>query len=233
MDCRTFHRNLEDYLEGGLDFTGRFGMERHAQQCLRCGKELADAQQLRRVVSGLQRVKAPVNFESSLLREIATHKGHGRFWSLRTFWIYGFETPSWRKMAFASSGLLVLSLGIFYALHRPGIETVANAPVLSPVSPEAVVQVKEVQSSPNPEAGAILPKTAPAEETARLAQKAQPVVPQAEPEEVAAQESPEMDYVEYLLPGPDNYTVPVRLPKKIPMRYSQMSEEYFIRNVSH
>lgn len=233
MDCRTFHRNLEDYLEGGLDFSGRFGMERHAQQCLRCGKELSDAQQLKGIVSGLQRVKAPANFESSLLREIASRKGHGRFWSLRTFWIYGFEWPSWRKMAFATSGLLFLSLGIFYSLHRPGLETVSNAPALPPVPPEAVVQVKKVPPGPDPEAGAVLPKPAPPDEAPRLAQKAQPVVPQVEPEAMAVRESPEMDYVEYMLPGPDNYAVPVRLPKKIPMRYSQMSEEYFIRNVSH
>lgn len=233
MDCRTFHRNLEDYLEDGLDFSGRFGMERHAQQCLRCGKELADAQRLKSIASGLQRVKAPANFESSLLREIASYKSHGRFWSLRTFWIYGFEWPSRRKTAFAASGLLVLSLAIFYALHRPGGETVSRAPIAAPVAPETGVQAVEVRQSPDREAAAILRKAPSADEAARQAGKVQPVVPQVEPEEMAVQESPEMDYVEYMLPGPGNYAVPVRLPKKIPMRYSQMSEEYFIRNVSH
>jgi hypothetical protein len=60
------------------------------------------------------------------------------------------------------------------------------------------------------------------------------VLPSIEPEDpMAAVEERDADYVEYLLPGPDNYAVPVRLPKKIPMRYNQMSEEYFIRNVSH
>ena len=49
------------------------------------------------------------------------------------------------------------------------------------------------------------------------------------------QEVQDMDYVEYLMPGPDSRPVRVRLPlpKIIPMNYGQMSEEYFIRNVSH
>ena len=49
------------------------------------------------------------------------------------------------------------------------------------------------------------------------------------------QEVQDMDYVEYAMPGPDSRPVPVRLPlpKIIPMRYGQMSEEYFIQNVSH
>ena len=40
MNCRTFQKNLEDYLADGLDFAGRFGMERHARQCISCGKEM-------------------------------------------------------------------------------------------------------------------------------------------------------------------------------------------------
>ena len=105
MNCRTFHRTLEDYLEGGLDFSGRFGMERHAQQCISCGKEMSDAQRLRRMVSELQRVKAPANFEASVLREIGMRKAHGRFSGFRSLWIYGFEWPSFRKLALASSCL--------------------------------------------------------------------------------------------------------------------------------
>jgi len=46
MNCRTFHRTLEDYLEGGLDFSGRFGMERHARQCLSCGSRFTTYERL-------------------------------------------------------------------------------------------------------------------------------------------------------------------------------------------
>ncbi len=90
MNCRTFHRTLEDYLEGGLDFSGRFGMERHARQCLSCGKEMSDAQRLHQMVSELQRVKAPSDFEASVLREIGMRKAHGRFSGFRSFWMLWF-----------------------------------------------------------------------------------------------------------------------------------------------
>ena len=105
MDCKTFHKNLEDYLEDGLDFAGRFGMERHAQQCIGCGKDMADAQQIRRMVSELERVKAPDSFEASVISEIGKRKWDARSTGIRRFWIYGPEGPQWRKLALASSSL--------------------------------------------------------------------------------------------------------------------------------
>ena len=133
MDCRTFHKNLEDYLEGGLDFSGRFGMERHAQQCIGCGETLAGAQRLRQMASGLKRVKAPPDFESSVLNKIAAHKSQGRFSGLRSLWIYGIEWPSWRKLSLASSSLIVLGLVLFYAYHRPAPD---QGSVAAPVAVE-------------------------------------------------------------------------------------------------
>src|SRR5262249_20098655 len=41
------------------------------------------------------------------------------------------------------------------------------------------------------------------------------------------------DYVEYLVPGPGNRPIIMRLPNTIRMKYGQASEEHFIRNVSH
>jgi hypothetical protein len=233
MECRAFHRKLEDYLEDGLDFSGRFGMERHAQQCIGCGKELADAQQLKRMVSELHRVKAPADFESSVLGKIGRSKAHFRFWSVRRYWIYGFEWPSWRKVAFASSGLAVLALGIFYAFHMAALDRTADVPQLSAEPTKVAVEVKEAKG--NPDAAVDAPVSAkPAKvEVPKLAKKTHPGTRPSGTKRLEAQDSPDMDYVEYLMPGPDNYTVPVRLPKRIPMRYSQMSEEYFIRNVSH
>jgi hypothetical protein len=43
----------------------------------------------------------------------------------------------------------------------------------------------------------------------------------------------EPDYVELLVPGPDNRQILMRLPKTIRMESGQSSEEHFIRNVSH
>jgi len=112
MNCRNFHRNLEDYLDGGLDFTGRLGMERHAEQCYACGKELADARGLRRLTASLSRVKAPADFEANVRREIALRKSQGLFARVRSRMAFGFE---WRRFAYAATVCAALVFGIFSA----------------------------------------------------------------------------------------------------------------------
>lgn len=114
MNCRTFQKNLEDYLENSLDFAGRFGMERHARQCARCGREMADAQRLSRLVHGLDKVKAPPNFESTVLNEIGARKLHSRFPMLRSFLVFGFDMLSWKQYALAASVVLIIGLGFIY-----------------------------------------------------------------------------------------------------------------------
>ena len=99
MDCRRFHRDLEDYLEDGLDFAGRFGMERHAKQCIGCGEALSNARRLRRMARQLEKVKAPANFESAVLNEIGRREISGGFLGLRRFWLYGLDMPSRRSVA--------------------------------------------------------------------------------------------------------------------------------------
>ena len=236
MDCRTFHQKLEDYLEDGLDFSGRFGMERHYQQCISCGKALADARRLRQMTSELHRVKAPVNFESSISREIANRKAHSRFWGIRRYWIYGFEWPSLRKMAFASTMLIVLGFGIFYASHRATLDRVSIPSRIINEPAKVAVEEKESRDSKievDVRASAHVPKKPITAEAPKLAKKA-PIPPTPmEKEQPTDLDKLRMDYVEYMMMGPDNHAVPVRLPRRIPMRYNQMSEEYFIRNVSH
>ncbi len=233
MDCRTFHQKLEDYLEDGLDFSGRFGMERHARQCISCGKAMADAQHLRRMVSELHRVKAPANFESSVLKEIARRKADGRFWNLRRFWIFGFEWPSWRKLAFVSSSLAVLGFAIVYTFHQPAVEQVSTPPRAAVEPARAAIEVKEIQKSSGEKVG--VPRL---QET--LTAKANKIEPKMEappaipnPESLATRDAVDSDYVEYTIGESENHAVPVRLPKKIPLRYNPVSEEYFILNVSH
>jgi hypothetical protein len=240
MNCKTFHRNLEDYLEDGLDFSGRFGMERHAQQCIGCGKAMSDAQRLHRMVSELQRVKAPVNFEDSILREIGVRKAPGRFSGFRSLWIYGFEWPSFRKLALASSCLAILCFGIFYASHRSSFNQASTPPQAVSRPATVPVEVKEAKSKSGTSLEVPVPKMQAAAETPKFAKRVQPPAPlRQDPvmdQDVRDMQAvQDMDYVEYTMPGPDNRAVPVRLPlpKTIPMRYSQMSEEYFIRNVSH
>jgi hypothetical protein len=243
MNCRTFHRTLEDYLEGGLDFSGRFGMERHARQCLSCGKEISDAQQLRRMVSELQRVKAPSDFETSVLREIGMRSAHGRHSGFRNLWMHGLEWPSFRKLALASSCLAILCFGIFYASHRTVFNQAPTSPQIAGARAPIAVEAKEAKSSPGTNLATLVRNRPAAAEPLKLAKSAKRVRPPAalkqEPvldaEIRDMREAQDMDYVEYTMPGPDNRPVPVRLPlpKTIPMRYGQMSEEYFIQNVSH
>jgi hypothetical protein len=235
MDCRTFHRNLEDYLEDGFDFAGRFGMERHAQQCIACGKELTNAQRLRQMVSELKAVKAPPDFEAFVINEIGNRKLNARSSAIRQFWIYGLGWPSWRKMAVASSILAVLAVGIFFSLRF------AVSDKTDPASP-LISEERDVMTTDGVEAKGDTAKsvdqpeqTAPIKvDTPRIVQPAQPArVP--EWDLGSEREAAEAEYVEHLTVGSDGRPVTIQLPmpRKIRMQYGQMSEEYFIQNVSH
>jgi len=263
MNCRKFERNLEDYLQGGLDFAARFGMERHARQCVLCGKEMADAQRLSQMVRGLERVKAPPDFESSVLREIAKRRSHGIVPFVRRFWIYGIEWPSWQKSALAALSLMILGIGTFY-LSRPPVPVVAPVPHLI-ADKTAIVRP---ENDPGPDSKPVALKTPPPDGVrgpSSVANRPVAVRPENEPdtnpgplalrprregqvfEMMAAAETPgmmqrtivpdlessEADYVEHVVPGLDNRPMTIRLPKAIRVQYGQTSEEYFIRNVSH
>lgn len=250
MDCRKFHKNLEDYLEDGLDFAGRFGMERHAQQCIGCGKELASAQKLRAMVRGLDRVKAPVNFEAELLAGIARRKTHSRLFPLRRLWLYGFELPSLKKMVAVSASVAALAFGVLY--YSNGVRS--GASTLPPAVPQAALPaVAPVTAEPEPVDAIVAAAPAPVRTELQepVAQKALQrddspemlqVAEAAEPaqiESAAVVEEPEAaqieytDYIEYRMFGPGNRPVSLRVPNTPRVRYGQTPEEYFIRNVSH
>jgi hypothetical protein len=261
MNCRMFHRNLEDYLEGGLDFSGRFGMERHAGECIRCGKELADARNLSRLAAGLVRVRAPEGFEEALCGRIAARKSRGFLPRLRRFGTYGFALPSPGALALAACSAVVLGFGAFYALGPDALEP-GSARRMETAGREVQraepIRAEQAQAEPAPS----LPARTEAVEVAvvpaverespeALPEPAAVAEPVAEaPVSVAASNStpsprtPEarfqwnrqdygMEVVDYLLVGPESYALPDRLPKKLYVKYGQPSEEYFIRNVSH
>ena len=231
MDCRTFHKNLEDYLEDGLDFAGRFGMERHAQQCIGCGKDMADAQRIRRMVSELERVKAPENFEASVINEIAKRKLNARATGIRRFWVYSHEGPLWRKLALASSSLVILAVGVFI-FFKPAV------PRQDPASPLAMEEPEkpylDVDQSASMSLGVPTADKIPSGKTPEAAQAPQEsriVKPMSIPQWNAA----EAEYVEQLIEGVDGrpMTITMPMPRKIYLRYNQMPEEYFIQNISH
>ena len=230
-------------------------MERHAQQCLHCGKDLANAQSLRRMTAGLARVKAPLNFEALVSDKIAAHKMRGTFSLMHSFGIFGFEWLSWRKMALAASSLAILGFGIFYAAHR---QTFSPEPGLSAAKPQSADPVQTLipetppSASPAPSLVAEKPQSIAVQKkedppgTLSASAPEPPVVSEAASVAEAKQYPPPIDFdalesqgaiqaesVDYLLLGPDSHPALDRLPKKLYMPYGQASEEYFIRNVSH
>lgn len=221
MDCRKFHRNLEDYLEGGLDFPGRFGMERHAQQCFNCGRELSGAQKVSQMAQELNRVSAPPDFEATVLRRIHADSNRTRFWTLRRFWIYGFDYPSWRLVTLGASTLALVAFGIFIAGRRNLTVTSSGQNTQSVAAP------RQIGTPPAPVMAGdkeFVPVSVRSPRAKRgLLAKENRFVPQIELSE----------YEDYLVPGPGGRQEVVRLPKTILMRYGQPSEEYYIRNVSH
>jgi hypothetical protein len=227
MDCRTFHKNLEDYLQDGLDFSGRFGMERHAHQCFGCGKKLTDAQNLRRLTAGLARVKAPANFESRVSELIAQRRADGFSHRFRNYWSFSFEWPSWQRMALAASTLGVLGFGLFYAMHREEFQSASPMAVVAPQSAPAPLKIDPVIIAKTPQVQTSV--------IAEMPQRIQGVTnPELETQETfQEQDIPLAQTVDYLLVGPDNQPAPDRMPNRLYMRYGPPSDEYFIRNVSH
>jgi hypothetical protein len=240
MDCRTFQKSLEDYLEGGLDFPGRFGMERHAQQCYVCGKGMATAQRLSELAKQIGRAGAPVNLEASVLARI--HARDSRSW-LHDFWVYRFEWPSWRALGLAALSMAFVGITAFWAAREMNRATSVRQPELT----HAPAQKTPETTIPEPGEQVLVagPIDSP-RETTTVEVSETPLKPRAvssrrpgnrssysTEENWAAQplQSVDADYLEYAVPGQGNLIM--KLPKTIRMRYAEPSQEHFIRNVSH
>jgi hypothetical protein len=246
MDCKKFRKHLENYLEDGLDFPARFGIERHAQQCISCGKDMADAQRIRQMVSEMGRVKAPENFEASVIGEIAKRRLKVRTAGIRRFWLYGHEAPLGWKLALASSSLAVLAIGIFafismtgssqdpastVAMEEPGNSYADMNAMQNPAANGVISPILEQPASENAPAIAEVPAEA---EVLRVA--ASPENPEVlQPEFVTDWDTGEVELIEHLMMGPDGRPVTIQLPmpRKIYMQYNQTPEDYYIQNISH
>jgi len=231
---------LEDYLEDGLDFAGRFGMERHSQQCIGCGKDMADAQRIRGMVSDLERVKAPESFEASVINEIGKRRLNARDTGIRRFWLYGHEGPLWRKLALASSSLAILAMGVFVFFYL----TVPRQDVTSPlVMEETEKSYIDADAMRNSDARAAAPLTMEPISSEKVSENVgisevaeapkELIVP--ERESVPDWDAAEAEYMEHLIMEVDGRPMPIQLPLpgKIHVQYRQMPEEYFIQNISH
>jgi anti-sigma factor RsiW len=234
MDCRTFRRNLEDYLDGGLDFPGRFGVERHAQQCLGCGKDLADAQKLSRLTRELARAQAPADFEARVHRLLRSRglQRRPKLWELQHFWWERMPSRSW---AWGTVALLLLVGGIFYSANRVPFDHAPSVPSLTAGSLPPEADKPTVASRPTAVRPAAVPPEILPESAAHLYPSPTPNGPFTLESDtpVWSIEPADSEYVEYVVPAAGGQRLVMRLPKTIRMRHGQPSEEYFIRNVSH
>ena len=234
MDCSTFHKSLEDYLEGGLDFPGRFGVERHAQHCLGCGKDLADAQKISHLAKELSRVQAPSDFEAQVHFRIQSRRLHRRpkLWRFQYFW---WDRGSVRSLAWGTAALVILLGGVFYSVNWISSDRHFSIPSFSASNPlpEGVPPAQDGRPPSMP--GGALPR-----DTQPMALKR--LYPTQPPDSQFVMESDtppwsiepgDAEYVEYVVPAAGGQKLVMRLPKTIRMRHGQPSEEYFIRNVSH
>jgi hypothetical protein len=228
MDCRTFHRKLEDYLEGGLDFPARFGMERHAKQCLACEKDISTALNLRQMAREMQRTSAPPDFENSLLARIQVEKARRHFWQVRDLWLFGFDGFSWRVAGVTALATMLMVGGLTYYLSVTGTDR-SNAPQIA---------AGDVTKSPSARSAAATPIAAGMTEgvprggvsslnVGRLSSLFTDswVTPYADPSDSG--------FVDILVPVSGDRQLIMQLPRTIRMRFDQPSREHFIRNVSH
>jgi hypothetical protein len=223
MDCRTFHRKLEDYLEDSLDFPGRFGMERHAKQCYACEKVVNGALSLRQRARDLKRVSAPQDFEASLLARIQKEKSQRRFINFRDRWLFGLDGFSWRVAGVTAvvTMLVVGAIGIFHfgaGFNRPSTPGSAAENTSNPL-PEKGVEGAE----PN-----VADITRIADSRAgRVSWLGQDTwaIPYALPGD--------SEFIEFMVPVAGDQQLILQVPRTIRMRYQQPTREYFIRNVSH
>jgi hypothetical protein len=232
MDCRTFHKNLEDYLQGGLDFPGRFSIERHAQQCLGCGKDLADAQALARMARVIGRAAAPQDFEARVLRRIASRGLHRRpaVWWLQYHWP---EWISWRSVAWAAPLVALVFAGflIWAGFDRSPAESVMSRDSSLPEPDTPARIIGEPPRAVSPRRGtSSLPPDFSTPSRALTPDLGLVVESDASYWFAGSQDT---EYMEYTIPDIGGRPMVMRLPKTIRMRHIQTSEEYFIRNVSH
>ncbi len=229
MDCRTFHRKLEDYLEGGLDFTARFGMERHAKQCYACEKEVNAALSLRQMARELRKVDSPVDFEQSLLARIQNEESRRRFWKIRDLWLYGFEGFSWR-VASVTALVTVLIVGTvgYIQFGMRADRSVGPQAAIGNVANQDIEKGADVsQAAAGASGDATVLSRLSAFDIGNFSRFGRDnwAIPYAEPGD--------SDFVDILVPGSGGPQLIMQLPKTIRMRYGQPTREYFIRNVSH
>jgi hypothetical protein len=214
-----------------MDFAGRFGVERHAQQCLACGRLLKDAVRLNQMAREMRRVQAPPEFETALLARIQAVKVRRRSSKLWKLWVFGLDQVSWRAVAFGTASAALIVFAVF-ALVRNG--DVAGLAWLNRSASPAVEDSAAARSAVAPD------RHGPAGSGWEILDPQ--ILPVGDPgaryflgEDWTSRylDPADMGFVDYPIPGEGEQQLIMRLPRSIRLRYGQPSRDYFIRNVSH
>jgi hypothetical protein len=234
MDCRAFQRNLEDYLEGGLDFPARFGMERHAKQCFSCEKSISTAFALRQMAREFQRVSAPEGFEHTLLARIRTDKTRHRFAWFRDWWLLSAGGFSWRVASVTAlvTVLVVGSLTYFYfgaSMQRRVDSQAGQLSALSGAANQGISRTIDAGSAVRIGMGGLESAIGEGGVLNLLQSGSLGAENWARP----FSDPSDTDFVEVPIPVSGDRQLILRLPRTIRMRYTPRSQEYFIRTVSH
>ncbi len=70
MECQTFARRVQDYLDGELDTEDTRAMDDHAAGCRRCDVSLVQYRALFRILNRLAPEPAPPGFEDAVLLQL-------------------------------------------------------------------------------------------------------------------------------------------------------------------
>lgn len=212
-------------------------MERHAKQCYACGKDMAEAVNLRRMARELRRVPAPPNFEAALLLRIREEKANRRFWKLRDLWLFGPDRFSWRTAGVVSL-VVALVAGVTLTLHYGGWLNLARPPQAA--MSRSTTPLPEVEPGRNvsntysplrlpsvlPDAGNTLGRDSafnirsfgPADQHNWVTPFVEPGV---------------SDFVDILVPVSGGRQLSFRLPKTIGVRFDQAPQDYYFRKISY
>lgn len=229
MDCRIFNRQLEDYLQGEMDFPRRFGMERHARQCYGCGKQLADAQKISGMVQGLERVSAPEDFETAVMSRIQTEKIRRRSWRLWELWVFGWESISWRSLALVSTTLALVVIGSLLYYNRSHNAQPESQIGMEDTTPAVRDELSQSSFDPAPQRSVQSNNLGTAHLQLFDYYQSGDYYDEWPPVSI----DPDTEgWIEIPVLGPSGVDL-YRLPKTLRIKYGQPSEDYFIRNVSH
>lgn len=110
--CRQIENELSAYIDGELTEAARAGVQAHLGACAHCQQRLAELRRLGEGMAQLPQLEPPPRFVTDVRRKI---RGEGEEKS----WVDVVFRPMWLKLPVEAVALLVLAVGIMFAVRPP------------------------------------------------------------------------------------------------------------------